>query len=962
MFDTLRQMDAREVAAHLGMAVHREGAAPCPCCHEERRGSEDKRPPVGFRPDGAGWHCHRCGAGGDVVSLAAAVVTGEVKPSSWDAVRDRIADLGLIGPESGPGLRPAARQAHVPRRPPRDELRALWQDGRAPDMLPEDHPAVAYLRGRGFDVAAVSPMCRVLPSRRESWPAWWPERWADTWRIAVLAVNATGGGESIHARAIDPAATPKTRWPFNADAGSLLFASVEGQALLTGWPDDRPPPEVVIGEGLTGLLGAGSRQRRPVLCATSGGWGALRDVRWPRGSVVIIATDNDPTGDGYATKIREALPKQVQTRRAVWVDDHDLGDAPADVLERVIAEARAWPEAPPEARIDATISAWSAMSREERVSALADLVAAGAALRSVPRDRINQLVTLASGAPGCSAASRRILAMSQAASMPQSGQSEAWADGLALPATAVPAGWTVDRLGVHRAGADGGQVRVIRAPIVICARALDVDTGAAQVEVAWLAHDGRWTRRWVERGVVADTRKVLTLADDDAPVDSVSARDVVVWLADWEAHHRSILPSYRTTARTGWIGSGFMLGMTPLGDCSDVRVVPGSIADTTAPGLTTGGTWEGWAACWPTVAANPAIALVAYASVLGALVDLMPACPGFWVGLGAPTSRGKTSALSVAASVWGAPAGPLVATWDTSLVGIERRLGALRGLPCLLDDTSRARHPRDVGAALYLLPSGMGRVRGATDGLRHVDRWHAVGIATSEAPLSTYAEAGGAAARVLDLWDELWSGPTDLARVMAAISIHHGHLGRRVVEYVASRHDELRAEYAAQLVRYQGSAKSPVQARAAAYVAGLDTAASVVEWATGLPRVEAAMDRAWSETARTAKSADHAAAAMTRLVAWITAHSSEFYGPMDARPRSDGWLGAWFPTPAVLPALLPDVLGMDATRTQAIMREWAARGWLVHDADKTTTKVAMGDGSRVRMVRLTSETWARATR
>lgn len=955
MFDVLRAMDCRQVATLMGVEVGRDGIA-CPCCGEATRGKDDRRPPLGFRPDGHGWSCHRCGLHGDAVALAAAIVTGSPKPTDWAPLRQRVAELGLA--EERP-LRPAVR---APTRPDPAELRDLWQSGRPPDALPPEHPAVAYLRGRGFDVAGVSEMCRILPAERERWPEWWPGSWAPTWRLAVLGVTASGTAESIHARAID-ASTPKTRWPVGREASGLLFASTEGMALLTGWPSDRPPPEVVVGEGLTGLLGAGTRQRRPVLCATSGGWSALRDVRWPSGSVVIIATDNDTAGDAYARKIREALPRTVRTRRVTWQDDHDLGDCPADALERIIGAAKAWPTDPPAQRIDAAIAAWGTMSREERVAALAELVEAGASLREVAAERVDRLVTLASGAPGCGAAAKRLASIVGGRS-PSVQLGQDWAAGLGLAVEGVPPGWTVATSGVYRTGADGGQVRVLRSPIVVTSRAVDIDGGETQWEVAWPAHDGTWTRRWVERSILADARRIVQLAAMDAPVDSACARDVVVWLGDWEAMHRPLLPMVRSSSRTGWIrdgaAHGFLWGAAPLCLAAEVRIAPGSLLHGVAPELTARGTFAGWLTAWEIMRRHPHAALGVYASIAAALIDHLPGAVGWWLSFAAPTSAGKTSAMMVAASVWGSPTDGVMSTWDTSLVGLERRLAALRGLPCILDDTSRARRASDVAAAMYLLPSGMGRTRGSIEGVRSVDRWRAVGISTSETPLASYAEAGGAAARVLDLWGSPWEADAaaDVASVRAIVAEHYGHVGPRVVEHVAPDPSVLATMYAEEVTRFTGAASSPVQHRAAAYVAMLEVAIRVAE-AIGLPRVEGAIDRAWGETERTAKAADHAAAAMTRLVTWIVAHGVEMYAHPEAK-RGVEWVGVWGTSPAVRPDLLPEILGVEAARAMALQREWCARGWLVTDGDRTTSKVAMGE-ERVRLLRLTRETWARAT-
>jgi twinkle protein len=46
-------------------------AGPCPACSAARRGTGDRRGPVGIGADGRAWKCHRCEASGDVIDLVA---------------------------------------------------------------------------------------------------------------------------------------------------------------------------------------------------------------------------------------------------------------------------------------------------------------------------------------------------------------------------------------------------------------------------------------------------------------------------------------------------------------------------------------------------------------------------------------------------------------------------------------------------------------------------------------------------------------------------------------------------------------------------------------------------------------------------------------------------------------------------------------------------------------------------
>ena len=169
----VRGFGVAEVAELLGLTVERGSIRPCPVCGAETRGSTDKRGPVGPRPDGIGWHCHRCHAKGDAVALVAARVLRKTKPEGpddWAAVRAWCASAGLCEARTaGAAPRVALRPLPAPRPPappvrvPPAELLALWDGATAPvSTVPE---VAAFLARRKLD--AVSYTHLTLPTNRE---------------------------------------------------------------------------------------------------------------------------------------------------------------------------------------------------------------------------------------------------------------------------------------------------------------------------------------------------------------------------------------------------------------------------------------------------------------------------------------------------------------------------------------------------------------------------------------------------------------------------------------------------------------------------------------------------------------------------------------------------------------------------------------------------------------------------
>lgn len=299
-----------DVAEALGLVVRMRRFGPCPACGKDDPRHQACTP----RHGGAGWMCAHCKATGDVVSLAAWVLTGSARPppDGWAAVRARLASHGWCSPDDRahaawtPPARPTRAPEPEPEYPDARAVLALLRACRPPAHV----PAVAeWCRGRGLDVAGLP--AGVLPDVYP-WPPWWP--WgARSWRLVVAACDARGVVRSLHARASpDPGdGAPKTRWPRGCRCTGLLFASPAARAWLRGAAP--APARLLVAEGITDYLAATQTARRApgtlVLGAASGGFGALAEAPIPRATRVLVATDPDAAGDRYAAQVLAAIPR-----------------------------------------------------------------------------------------------------------------------------------------------------------------------------------------------------------------------------------------------------------------------------------------------------------------------------------------------------------------------------------------------------------------------------------------------------------------------------------------------------------------------------------------------------------------------------------------------------------------------------------------------------------------------------
>lgn len=105
------------------------------------------------------------------------------------------------------------------------------------------------------------------------------------------------------------------------------------------------------------------------------------------------------------------------------------------------------------------------------------------------------------------------------------------------------------------------------------------------------------------------------------------------------------------------------------------------------------------------------------------------------------SSNGKTTALQVAASVWGGPG--YVRAWRATANGLEATAAALNDSLLVLDEISEC-DPREIGAIIYALANGQGKQRAKRNGgSRDSARWRTIVLSSGERTLSAHMQEAG---------------------------------------------------------------------------------------------------------------------------------------------------------------------------------------------------------------------------
>jgi len=547
-----------------------------------------------------------------------------------------------------------------------------------------------------------------------------------------------------------------------------------------------------------------------------------------------------------------------------------------------------------------------------------------------------------------------------------------------MPTFLVPPGYKVDLGGVYAISAGEGegaavtQEKVCSAPFIIRRRGRDVETGEMQLEVAWVELPGpgrgrpTWRYSTVSRSTIFDARQLVGLIGRGAPVTSVTVNECVKWMTAFEDSNQHKIPLTNGANRLGWQhDKSFLLpdGHIRLDAHQELKLFPQEGMQPVMDSLRCGGTWEGWLETISLLREHPLAMLAIYASVASVLQPITM-CKNFAVDWSAETTKGKTTSLRVAASVWGFPAEDdddgFIYSWDHTKVWAERTASFLHNLPLILDETKRVKDKQAVADTVYDFCFGRAKGRGTLQGVKETQSWRSVLLSTGEQRLTSFTQDGGTRGRVLAMQGAPITGPAQTARVVAdtvnsRLITHYGHLGRLVVKYLVFHHeswDSFREAFETRRNAYASMTNTGVGGRLSSYVAAIDLAKAVCE-TLGVPTptvdplsflIQAVRDGA--------EDSDRARDAFVGVASWAALNRHRMWGSKAAMENGypgNGWAGRW---DDVDPNW--DAIDVDVHSTMSILdrygyayadvaRQWKARGWL-HSTQRDIPRSRRIDG------------------
>src|SRR3954470_998022 len=513
------------------------------------------------------------------------------------------------------------------------------------------------------------------------------------------------------------------------------------------------------------------------------------------------------------------------------------------------------------------------------------------------------------------------------------------------------------------------------APLFIQRQFSDHESKAGRAEVCYREGDA-WVSGEISQLAVVDSRTMVAeLSPYGFPITSVNAPRTVEWLLMYAQLNADYISKVNSFSRVGWHqyeGERVFVLDTPVlpeGRTIEAVVDQSGQRKELFTALKPRGCFDDHlAALRKAWAASPVCAAMICGALAAPLLEPLQA-QNFAVHLIGESSRGKTTMLKIAASIFGDPNNPLwVAAWNTTNVGAELRAATLTDLPQCYDEVGGG-DPVALERLAYSIMNGTGRTRGQRDAtMRATSNWRTIMLSTGEKSLVDETAATGAQVRVVELHVDGF-GPLDAAAIDAlkeACVANAGSFGRAWVEALVEETDW--ARWRAQLVERVASLRrldsNPLQQRIAGYYALLATAEELAK-TFGLGEGGATMERVFGALEGRTTVLGLAERSREVVENWVMSQPDSFpplvftaSGEQELPYSSRSGLKLYGfrrgDEIIFIPNELKSLLRTHRFAAAEVIRQWSLRGWTRLDKGRTDTRIRIG-GRQARFVVLQTE-------
>lgn len=267
--------------------------------------------------------------------------------------------------------------------------------------------------------------------------------------------------------------------------------------------------------------------------------------------------------------------------------------------------------------------------------------------------------------------------------------------------------------------------------------------------------------------------------------------------------------NWKITALAGWQNGAYLL---PTGEMIGEPKSPVYFTKKTMDslGYSTKGTLQSWQAeIADNVRGNHSM-MLGIATALSAPMLSMLGLSSFGVHLYAESSKGKSTTLHLANSVYG-DSKQLMKTWNSTAYAIQQEAEARNDGFMTLDEIGQAKDAKSLETIAYDLFNETGKMQGKKEGgNRKVNRWKITALSTGEKDLETQLNMQGVKVhtgqlvRLLNLpldeatyFHQFPNAKAHADHLNEAVGEHYGVIGREWIAFLAHHHEHVKSTYKA---------------------------------------------------------------------------------------------------------------------------------------------------------------------
>lgn len=366
---------------------------------------------------------------------------------------------------------------------------------------------------------------------------------------------------------------------------------------------------------------------------------------------------------------------------------------------------------------------------------------------------------------------------------------------------AYPSKFLFTKDGIKRYSREYGYISCCHTPVVVTKRFL-LQTNKIQYEVAFLNHANKWQSVTVDADVIADSRKIIQLANFGVGITSTDAKYLSAFLMEQINFdsNKFTIPTIAKHSKIGWMDDDCRKFISPYNDQNADYIVERKNYNYSKI-FATKGDCHKWISEFTNKFSDNTIAKFIFGAALLAPLVKPLNLMNVWLHIHGPSSSGKTALVKAAVSIYGNPATKdgLGRTLDASKAYFMSVVEGLNCFPILFDELESLPNKfknENIQSLIYNFTGGTSGQRGTRNGEeRELKTFNNVIITTGEQPISTDNSKRGAVKRLLELRFNQ-SLDEQIARyIHIFFEKNYGHFGQKWIDYVVKNTETLQAKF-----------------------------------------------------------------------------------------------------------------------------------------------------------------------